>query len=79
MERSGLLSGRGARGGEWSLRGKRGATRELGERGCELTLIFVGRVGATSELGEREFELELFSVGREIAHEFEMCEGEGPL
>jgi len=57
VERSGLLSGRGARGGEWSLRGKRGATRELGERGCELTLIFVGRVGATSELGEREFEL----------------------
>jgi len=35
--------------------------------------------GATRELGEREFELKLFSVGREIAFEFEGCEGGGSL
>ena len=39
----------------------------------------MGRVGATIEVGERKFELELFSVGREIALEFERCEGEGLL
>ena len=36
----------------------------------------MGRVGATIEVGERKFELDLFSVGREIALEFERCEGE---
>jgi len=55
------------------------ATSKLGERECELTLIFVGRVGAAIEVGERKFELELFSVGREIALEFERCEGEDLL
>jgi len=59
--------------------GRVDATSKLGERECELTLNFVGRVGAAIEVGESKFELELFSLGREIALEFERCEGEGPL
>ena len=43
---------------------KDGETRELGERGCELTLISVDKVGVTSELGERRCELTLISVDR---------------